>query len=124
MSNLGMYQRMTTLAKKCGGPKRLAALVLAMGFAGGVGATKGYEALKREINKKLGSKKKENELQPWYVVSSFAESNEGLLFEVGSKFRVLEQDGDAVLIEKENDDNNPYFVSERFLASISDYALK
>ena len=37
------------------------------------------------------------------------------------QFKVLERDGDAALIEIMNDENNPYFISAKFLSSISDY---
>ncbi len=36
-------------------------------------------------------------------------------------FKVLERDGNAVLIEKLGDDNNPYFVAAELLNEISDY---
>lgn len=48
-------------------------------------------------------------------------SNEGLQFHVGETFKVLERDGNAVLIEKLGDDNNPYFVVAELLNEISDY---
>ena len=34
---------------------------------------------------------------------------------------MLETDKDAILIEKIDDDNNPYFVSEELLTNISNY---
>ena len=34
---------------------------------------------------------------------------------------MLETDKDAVLIEKLDDDDNPYFVSEELLTNISNY---
>ena len=40
---------------------------------------------------------------------------------MGDKFKVLESDGDAVLIEKIGDLTNPYFVSAELLKDISDY---
>ena len=58
-----------------------------------------------------------------YTVKTEGTSNEGLLFKVNDKFRVLEQDGDAVLIEKIKDEHNPYFVSAKFISSISDYCM-
>lgn len=47
-----------------------------------------------------------------------------LLLSVDDTFKVLEIDGDAALIEKISDENNPYYVSARFLRRISDYANK
>ena len=48
-------------------------------------------------------------------------SNENLVFKLGDKFKVLEFDGDAVLIEKIGDSNNPYVASSEFLGKISNY---
>ncbi len=56
-----------------------------------------------------------------YIVKSFGISDEGLQFKVNERFKVLEADGDAVLIEKIGDMNNPYFISGDFLKEISDY---
>lgn len=56
-----------------------------------------------------------------YSVTAEGISNEGLAFKIGDQFRVLETDKDAVLIEKIDDDNNPYFVSEELLTNISNY---
>ena len=57
----------------------------------------------------------------WYQIITTAakKSNEGLAFSVGDQYRILELDGDAALIEKIGDKNNPYFVSAKFLNSIS-----
>lgn len=56
-----------------------------------------------------------------YSVTAEGISNEGLEFKIGDQFRVLETDKDAVLIEKLDDDDNPYFVSEELLTNISNY---
>ena len=40
---------------------------------------------------------------------------------VGDAYRILESDGESVLIEKIGDTNNPYFVSADFLRSVSDF---
>lgn len=48
-------------------------------------------------------------------------SNEGVILESGDSFNVLESDGEAVLIEKIGDSNNPYLVSSELLEEISDY---
>ena len=56
-----------------------------------------------------------------YSVIKPGVSNEGVEFSVGCQYRVLETDGDSVLIEKIGDKNNPYFVSAEFLSSISNY---
>ena len=56
-----------------------------------------------------------------YTVKKVGKSNEGIEFFIGDKFKVLERDIDVVLIEKVGDSNNPYFVPEQLLCSISDY---
>ena len=56
-----------------------------------------------------------------YTVCVEGTSNEGLHFKVGEKFKVLDDDGDAGLVESIGDNNSPYFVSLKYLSSISDY---
>lgn len=84
----------------------------------------------KEVIKKAVIRKKQNprrktekvrENSVIYTVISEGESNDGLKFNAGDRFAVLESDGDAVLIEKHSDDNNPYVVSAEFLKTISDY---
>lgn len=124
MSNLGWYQIITTLSKKVGGPKNLLALVFGGGVVVGGGAVAGGGAIKKKINKALAEKKKEEQEAIIYNVKSNARSNEGLELKAGDRFKILEIDGDAALIEIIDDDNNPYFISLKFLASISDYVMK
>ena len=45
----------------------------------------------------------------------------GLQLHAGDEFRVLECDGDAILVEVLGDADNPYFVSAEFLATISGF---
>lgn len=56
-----------------------------------------------------------------FTVKTEAADKQGLKFQKGDKFRVLETDGDAILIELLGNSNNPYFVSDSFLKSISDF---
>lgn len=121
MSNLGWYQVITTLSKKVGGPLNLLGIVAGVGVIGGVAGTKGVEALVGSQKKKAAEKEKTAELLKTYTVSKEGLSNEGLQFHVGETFKVLERDGNAVLIEKLGDDNNPYFVAAELLNEISDY---
>ena len=123
MSNLGWYQILTSMAKKVGGPKRLIGILVGSGALLGGGAVAGGNALKKKIKTSLEKKKKEEEAATLYIVNTEGKSNEGLLFKVGDTFKVLEADGDAGLIVKDGDANNPYFVSLRFLSTISDYKL-
>lgn len=122
MSNLGGYQTLTTMAKKVGGPRNLVILIGA-GGATVYGVTE--FAVKKGIKMFRSYRKKlqmsDGLKEELYEVDKPGVSNEGLGFEVGDKFRILEKDGDAVLIEKLGDDNNPYFVSEVLLKNISSY---
>lgn len=121
MSNLGWYQVITTWSKKVGGPLNLLGIVAGVGAVGGVAGTKGVEALVGSQKKKAAEKEKAAELLKTYTVSKEGVRNEGLQFHVGETFKVLERDGNAVLIEKLGDDNNPYFVAAELLNEISDY---
>ena len=125
MSNLGHYQVFTTGAKKVGGPLKL--LVI----AGGVGAltigvplgglvTKGCEKVGEFARKKRLEKEVIGTI---YSAKIDGTDKQGLRFKKGDKFKVLSADGNAILIEKINDENNPYFVSADFLSSISNFKL-
>lgn len=121
MGNLGWYQILTTVAKKMGGPKNLIGIIFGGGALFGGGAVLGGSAIKNGINKKLEKKKQEREIAAVHTINKDCTSKEGLLFTEGMRFKVLERDGDAALIEIINDDNNPYFISAKFLTSISDF---
>lgn len=123
MSNLGWYQVITTIAKKVGGPKNLLLLVAGGGAVLGSGATAGVVAIKNKVTDELEKKKQIEASAVVYTVNKEKTSNEGLLFKLGDQFKLLEKDGDAGLIERIGDNNNPYFVSLKFLSSISDYNL-
>lgn len=129
MSNLGTYQWATTNAKKVGGMGWFLTLIAGVSAVIGALFVQIFKPLKKAIRKVITRKKKntirktekERENSIIYTVINEGESNEGLKFNVGDKFTVLESDGDAVLIEKHGDDNNPYFVSAELLKTISDY---
>ncbi len=110
MSNLGAYQWLTTAAKKVGGPKNLVLIIAGTGAV----VYKGSEIVVKKTVTEIADTKV-------YSVTAEGISNEGLAFKIGDQFRVLETDKDAVLIEKIDDDNNPYFVSEELLTNISNY---
>ncbi|NLE26010.1 MAG: hypothetical protein GX625_11845 [Clostridiaceae bacterium] len=124
MSNLGWYQTFTTVAKKVKGPKVLLGLILSGGAALGVGGTiltqKAVKAVKNRINKNNISSIENGKI---FVVHTEGMDNKGLVFKVGDKYRMLNCDVDAVLIEKFDDNNNPYFVSAEFLKKISDFTI-
>ncbi len=122
MSNLGVYQWMTTASKKVGGPVNFLLLVASTGAAT-------YKSCEIVIKKCMDGIKQrkltkgsdfESEEKTYFVTTS-AKTNEGLQFVAGDKFKALGSDGDSVLIEKIGDKNNPYFVSTDLLREISDY---
>ncbi len=115
MSNLGLYQAMTTYAKKVGGPLQFLSVVAVGGYI----VIRSVEAGGKTIIKYWKSKEKVH--VHTYVVHTQGRSNEGVQFVIGDKFHVLEIAEDAVLIEKVGDKNNPYFVSAELLHSISNF---
>lgn len=120
MSNLGLYQLMTTWSKKVGGPKNFMALLMGSGYIIG----KGSEFAVKKIAKRIKSSDKKEECNvKIFTVTSDGRSNNGLKFNIGDKYKVLESDEKSILIEKIGDANNPYFVSADFLSSISDFVL-
>ncbi len=126
MSNLGAYQWITSTSKKVGGPINL---LLLTGATGAITGTVAYKLSEISVKKLIKAIKahhatKDNLLdsnKQIYSVTSLGISNEGVNFPVGSQYRVLEIDGDSVLIEKIGDENNPYFVSKVILGAISDF---
>ena len=122
MSNLGAYQWMTSTSKKVGGPFNFMVLTMATGAAiykiSELGVTKCIKIVKSHRAAQIASSKFQDRI---FSVTSFGQSNEGVNFSEGCQYRVLEKDGDAVLIEKIGDENNPYFVSANFLHTISDF---
>lgn len=119
MSNLGLYQSMTTWAKKVGGPVQLFAAVAVGGY---IVIRFGEASVKKVVKTiKNHTAVKRQSVDFLYTVHSAGESNEGLCFNVGDTYRLLEIDGDSALIEKIGDSNNPYFVSANLLRSISDF---
>lgn len=117
MSNLGLYQTMTTLSKKVGGPINLALIIAGAGY----GICRTVEAGVKRVVKTIKSHSSNNCPSTIYHILADGISNEGLTFSVGDTFQVLEKDEDAVLIAKTGDVDNPHFVSARLLQAISDY---
>lgn len=122
MGNLGAYQWITTVSKKVGGPVKL---LVGIALGGYTVIRLGEAGIKKVIRTVKTHHEKSGEItantSKVYVVKSQGKSNEGLEFAAGDKFRVLESDGDAILIEKLGDSNSPYFVAADFLRAISDY---
>jgi len=122
MSNLGFYQTLTTLSKKVGDPKRLVGIIAVGGYVtlrlGEAGVKKGAKIITNKFLKK--DKLCINKGIVYDVIADEQDSGD-LFFRIGDKYKVLNCDGDSILIEKLGDDNNPYYVSRDFLVSISDY---
>ena len=122
MSNLGAYQWVTSTSKKVGGPINLLLLV-------GVAGASVYKLVEIGVKKCIQAFKahQASPTEYWednekiYSVTSPGISNEGVEFPVGTKFKVWETTNNSALIEVEDDENNPYFVSIEFLCSISDF---
>ena len=121
MSNLGLYQTMTTMAKAVGGPLNLAGCVAGGGALAGAGLTATIILIMQKVAEKQEERQREAETAFVYTVHRDGQSNEGLVFKTGDQFKVLFVHDDAVLIEKLGDSNNPYFVSSELLKAISDY---
>ena len=122
MSNLGTYQWITRKSKEVGGPINLLLITGAVGALcyklGELGVKKCIEVIK------LRKTSRTQYCDPRiiiYSVTSSGMSNEGVEFKIGNHFRVLESNGESVLIEKIGDEDNPYFVSAKFLRTISDF---
>ena len=122
MSNLGAYQWITSTSKKVGGPVSFVLLTMAAGATiykiSELSVTKCIKVVKSHRAAQIAPSEFQDKI---FSVTSFGQSNEGVNFPEGCQYRVLEKDGDAVLIEKIGDENNPYFVSANFLHTISDF---
>lgn len=112
---LGLYQSIVVWSKKLGGPKRFIALTMASGYLVGRTVEVGVKTLAK------AAKKSKKPPLPTYTIHTAASSDD-LHFSAGDTFHILEQDKDAVLIEKIGDANNPYFISTQELKNISDYS--
>ena len=124
MSNLGAYQWITCTSKKVGGPVNLLLMTGAVGamlYKLGESCAKKYK--KTFIAHRAIKTRNFGVNENIYSVTSPGTSNEGVEFPIDTKFKVLETDGNSVLIEKIGDKNNPYFVSSEFLRTISDYEI-
>lgn len=119
MSNLGMYQAITTWAKKLGGPKQFLATVAIGGY---VVIRLSEAGIKKAVKMaRSNSTEKTSDQIKVFVVHTEGKSNEGLVFNVGDKIRVLEIDQGSVLIEIIGASDNPHFVSAELLCSISNF---
>ena len=113
MSNLGDYQKITTVSKAVGGSKNLVMLLLLAGVTGGKLVDIGIKEGKKFILSKHEEKRKQKEASEiLYTAKKDAEDEQGLRFSKGDKIRVIEKIGDR---------SNPYYVSRDFLKCMSDF---
>ena len=127
MGNLGSYQTLTTMSKKVGGPKKLVTLLVGGGIVLGVTIEKSRRYIDKKTKELLNGFKNKNYLSEnddIYIVIKNCEVNKELKLEENNLYRILECDGDAVLIELVGSDNNPYVVSKRILENISKKIIK
>ena len=106
--------------KKVGGPLNLLAIIgggcLAVGGTVGSVITNKYRDIKD---------KKELKTLGTYSVTKDAEIKKiKLVLKTGDQIAILASDDDSVLIVKNGDKDNPYFVSANFLLECSDYKGK
>lgn len=123
MSNLGGYQRMTTVAKAVGGPGSAVALVLGAGVVIGGALVAGGSRFVRTVKRGAheATTKPPAAKGRVYEATRSGADDAGFVIHAGDRFRVLESDGDAILVELLGDPHNPYFVSAAFLRTISDF---
>jgi hypothetical protein len=117
MGNLGAYQAMTTIAKKVGGPIALGAITFVSGYVVIRPAEAGAKKVARAIKKRSVPCATKGQV---FRATSDGEDG-GLKIRVGDEYKVLECDGDAILVEVLGDPSSPYFVSSKFLRSVSDF---
>jgi hypothetical protein len=117
MGNLGAYQSMTELAKRVGGPKWLGVVTLIAGYV----FFRPTEAGVKKIWKLARGSSGTCETKGQVFAATSAGECDDLTLHAGDQIRVLESDGDAVLIEVVGDTRSPYFVSSEFLRSVSDF---
>lgn len=124
MSNLGGYQTITTIFKALGGPKKAVGLILGgtltVGCVAGSFVPGAFKRVKTAIEKRTSPSQTTGQMFTVHIDRDGDDRREPKL-RVGDQYRVLELDGDAVLIEVLNNANNPYFVSGAILAKISDF---
>ncbi|MBC9942954.1 hypothetical protein ICL81_00230 [Leucobacter sp. cx-328] len=100
--------------------------LLIAGGAALAGIQQASPTLKKYAVKLFAVRRGQTEYEGTPLTSSFtvavaAESDQGVSFNIGDTFRVLEQDADAVLIELIGNDNNPWVISAELLSEISNF---
>lgn len=121
MSNLGWYKIIVEMAKKVGGPKTLLGITFGIGAAVGAAGACGGLSIKNKTKKKLAEIREAEEKAVVFEVKKEATSKNGLHFNKGDHFKVLELIEEIALIELLGRDDNPFIVEQDFLTEVSDY---
>ena len=119
MGNLGAYQLVTTISKKVGGPFPLLGIVAVGGYVVFRGIEAGGKRIYKLIKKKADNFTEKLVNPVKYMVNAEGTSNEGIHFNIGDEFFILEEDGEAVLIDKIGDPDSPCFIAKDFLEQLS-----
>lgn len=114
MGNLGLYQWFTTTAKKVGGADKL----IAMFVGGGVLVGSALTNICRNI---MDKRKTLKSLGTYSVIKDIDIEKINLSFKCGDKITVFAIDNDAVLIIKNGDQSNPFFISIDVLKNCTTY---
>lgn len=137
MGNMDPFINLSVAAKQAGGPdafmkslstkgtmKGIAAVVVVWAAREGAGQlVKRHKTRKANLAAKTADAIAKAEARRSFRIAISAEMESGLSLTVGEIFRVLTRDSDAVQIEIENRDDNPFYVSGVELQKISDFVL-
>lgn len=108
--------------QKVGGPVALGLITAGVGYVTGRIGEAGVKKVYRKVKGKIHSKTNPSEYPQMILeVMSYGKDSKGVIFNVGDSFRILESDGDAILIEIIGNTDNPHFVSCDFLRTISNF---
>lgn len=117
MSNLGAYQTVTTVMKALGGPHRAIPIIAGGLLLTGAGLQAGTAKIVRTLKEGAHAHPAKDQV---FTVTQDGESD-GVRVSVGNSFRVLEGDGDSILVEILGRDDNPFFLSAEFLSTVSNF---
>lgn len=122
MGNLGGYETIVKAVKALGGPRAAVTIVGGGLVAGGALLYAGTEAFVKNVVP-MAKKRIHPTLTSGLLfdVTTDGEADNGLTLHRGEQFRVIESDGDAVIIEILGRDDNPHVAPVVFLESVSGY---
>lgn len=146
MGNMDDYIALTTRAKSEGGPDALIELLLKQGEAKGVGKGAAIVGLglvaaggayyggkllwerfaptqPKAVTDAAEAAAEKAKVQRWHTVTATRELPGDLTLTVGDRFKPLVRDGDVVMIEIEDREDNPFPVSGAVLEEISNFVL-